>query len=130
MFQTYLAVMAGGAIGASARMFVSMWMASHYGESFPWGTFAANVLGCFIIGIFGGLTGPEGTWLISPVLRQLVMVGILGGFTTYSSFSLQTIQLFSDGKLLYAFANISGTLLLCLLGTWGGLAIAGMIADK
>lgn len=128
--QTYLAVMAGGAFGTGLRMFVSNWMANHYGETFPWGTFAVNVAGCFVIGFFSGLTGPDGVILTSPVTRQVVMVGILGGFTTFSSFSLQTIALLAEREWLYAFANVSLSVLLCLLGTWGGLILAGWMQPK
>jgi len=123
-FQTYLAVMGGGALGTGARMWLSLWMASRYGEVFPWGTFSVNVIGCFIIGLFSGLTGPDGVILTSPLTRQVVMIGFLGGFTTFSSFSLQTLALMADGEWFYAFLNIILTLVLCLLCTWAGLALA------
>lgn len=124
--QTYLAVMAGGAVGTGLRMFLSLWMASRFGEAFPWGTILVNIAGCFVIGLFSGLTGPDGVILTTPLVRQIIMIGVLGGFTTFSSFSLQTLTLLSDGEWLYAFANISLTVLLCLLGTWGGLVLSGL----
>ncbi|MEI6280316.1 MAG: CrcB family protein, partial [Verrucomicrobiae bacterium] len=120
MWQSYLAVMAGGAAGVGARMFLSNWIANAFGSAFPWGTLIVNVSGCVIIGIFTGLTGPDGAFMTSPLVRQVVAIGVLGGFTTYSSFSLQTITLLADGELLYAAGNIALTLLLCLAGTWGG----------
>src|SRR5579862_4902408 len=97
LYQTYLAVMFGGALGTGARMWLSSFLASRYGETFPVGTLVVNVIGCFIIGIFAEMTGPEGPVLASPVMRQFVMIGILGGFTTFSSFSLQTLNLLNDG---------------------------------
>jgi len=130
MWRIYLAVMTGGAVGVGARMFLSNWIASNFGESFPWGTLIVNVTGCLIIGVFTGLTGPEGMMMTSPVTRQVVAIGILGGFTTYSSFSLQTIHLLVEGKVPHALANIMLTLLLCLVGTWGGLAFASLMQPK
>jgi len=130
MWRAYLAVMAGGAAGVGARMFLSGWIANHFGEAFPWGTVIVNVSGCFIIGAFSGLTGPDSMWMTSPLVRQVVTIGMLGGFTTYSSFSLQTINLFAAGEVLYGMANIFLTLVLCLLGTWGGLALAGILQTR
>ncbi len=121
---SYLAVMGGGALGVGARLVLSNFVASRFGEIFPWGTLLVNVSGCLIIGVFAGLAGPDGPWLLPPWVRQSVMIGILGGFTTYSSFSLQTILLLQDGQILPAAANIFGTLLLCLGATWGGLLLS------
>ena len=122
--QTYLAVMAGGALGVGARMFLAEIITNSFGQHFPWGTIIVNVSGCFIIGLFTGLTGPDGAFLSSPLVRQVVVIGILGGFTTYSSFSLQTIALLANGEVAYGLANIALTLVLCLGGTWGGLILA------
>lgn len=130
VIQTYLAVMLGGALGTGARMFLSNWVADHYGETFPWGTFVVNVAGCFVIGLFSGLTGPDGVFLTSPLMRQVVMIGMLGGFTTFSSFSLQTLALMSEGEWLYAFGNITLSVVVCLIGTWGGLALASAVQPK
>jgi len=130
MWRIYLAVMTGGAVGVGARMFLSNWIANHFGQSFPWGTMIVNVVGCLIIGLFTGLTGPDGMVMTSPLVRQVVTIGFLGGFTTYSSFSLQTITLLAEGEVLYALANITFTLLLCLIGTWSGLAIANLIQTR
>lgn len=130
MWLSYLVIMAGGALGVGSRMAISLWIANHFGETFPWGTFVVNVLGCFIIGLFSGLTGPDATFLTSPLVRQTVTIGFLGGFTTYSSFSLQTVSLLMDGEFLYSAANIILTLLCCLVGTWGGLIIASALQPK
>lgn len=130
MWRIYLAVMAGGAAGVGARMLISNWIANHFGQAFPWGTLIVNVTGCLIIGVFTGLTGPDGMLMTSPWVRQVVAIGVLGGFTTYSSFSLQTINLLAEGEVLYGMANIGLTLMLCLIGTWSGLALASLIQAK
>ena len=83
-----------------------------------------NVVGSFVIGFFSTLTGPDGRILASTTTRQFVMVGICGGYTTFSSFSLQTLNLMNDGEWLYAAANTFGSILLCFLSVWAGHAIA------
>jgi CrcB protein len=94
------------------------------GETFPWGTLIVNVVGSFVIGFFAALTGPDGRLLVSTTARQFVMVGLCGGYTTFSSFSLQTLNLIHDGEWAYASANIMGSLILCLLGVWIGYITA------
>ena len=121
---SWVFIMLGGAFGTGLRLLLSRVIDFQIGESFPWGTLVVNVSGCFIIGLFTGLTGPEGLLLTSPLTRQVVMIGVLGGFTTFSSFSVQTIFLFANGEFLYAFTNIFLSLLLSLFGTWGGILIA------
>ena len=130
MIWNYVAVMAGGAAGVGLRMFISNWSADHFGSAFPWGTLLVNVSGCLIIGLFTGLTGPDGVVMTSPMLRQVAAIGVLGWFTTYSSFSLETINLLAEGEVLYGLGNIFLTLLLCLGGTWIGLALAGTLQGK
>lgn len=130
MIWVYLAVMAGGAAGVGLRMFISNWIANQFGQTFPWGTFVVNGIGCLIIGVFAGLTGPDGVIMTSPLVRQVITIGVLGGFTTFSSFSLQTINLLGAGEFLYGVANIGLTLVVCLLGTWGGLVLAGWLQSK
>lgn len=127
MLKTYLSVMMGGAAGTAARMWLSSYMAARWGETFPVGTLAVNVVGCFIIGFFAGLTGPEGPFLVSPLTRQTVMVGFLGGFTTFSSFSLQTLTLAGDGEWTRAWLNVILSVALCLLAAWGGQVLASAI---
>lgn len=130
MLQTYLAVMAGGALGVAARLFLSNYAANQFGQTFPWGTLFVNVSGCFVIGLFSGLTGPNGVLLTSPLVRQVVTIGILGGFTTFSSFSLQTISLLSDGEFIYAATNILMSVVFCLVGTWLGLSLSALLQPK
>jgi CrcB protein len=124
MLKTYLAVMAGGAAGTALRLWLSGALAAHYGETFPVGTLAVNVSGCFVIGAFAALTGPDGVFLTAPLTRQVVMIGVLGGFTTFSSFSLQTLNLLGDGEWLRAGWNIVLSVVLCLLAVWLGQVAA------
>jgi len=116
----YLWITIGSAIGGAARYFVSGLVATHFGETFPWGTILINISGSFVIGFFATLTGPDGRLFVSTEVRQFVMVGICGGYTTFSSFSLQTLNLAREGDMLRAGANIGLSLVLCLLGVWLG----------
>ena len=110
----YLWVALGSAIGGVARYGFGLMAAQFWGESFPWGTIAINILGSFIIGFFGALTVPEGAMPASPNLRIFVMVGICGGFTTFSSFSLQTLSLARDGSWFGAMGNVLLSVTICL----------------
>jgi CrcB protein len=128
-FQIYLAVAAGGALGTVARYALSGVVANAFGQTFPWGTLIINVAGSFVIGFFGALSGPDGRLLVSGTTRQFVMIGLCGGFTTFSSFSLQTLNLMNDGEWLYAGANVLGSVALCLLFVWLG-AMAGAAINQ
>ena len=118
----YLWVTLGSALGGLARYWVSGLVASHYGETFPWGTIVVNVTGCFVIGFFATLSGPDGRLLAPSTVRQLVMTGICGGYTTFSSFSLQTLNLARDGQWREVWQNILGSTVSCLAATWLGFA--------
>jgi CrcB protein len=117
---TYLWIALGGAIGSMARYAGSSLVAGWFGQTFPWGTLLVNISGCFVIGFFSGLTGPDGRVLVPGDVRQFVMVGICGGYTTFSSFSLQTLTLAQDGEFVLAGLNILGSVALCLLAVWIG----------
>lgn len=122
---SYLWVAFGGALGSVARYWFSGAVANRFGESFPWGTILVNITGSFIIGFFFTLTAPEGRWMLPAWFRQqFFMLGICGGYTTFSSFSLQTLNLAKDGEWLYAAANVllSGTC--CLVAVWLGHLLA------
>ena len=119
-FQLYAVVALGGALGTVARYFVSGVVANAFGETFPWGTMIINITGSFIIGFFWTLTSPDGRLFVSGSTRQFVMTGFCGGFTTFSSFSLQTMNLMRDGEWLYAGGNVLGSVSLCMLGVWLG----------
>ena len=96
---------------------------------FPWGTLIVNVTGCFVIGVFNTLTGPDGIFLVPPNLRVLVMVGICGGYTTFSSFSLETLNLVRNGEWAASGAYILASTAFCLVGVWLG-HIAGVLLDR
>lgn len=114
----------GGGLGSLARWGVSGWVANRFGQTFPWGTLVANVTGSFIIGLFATITGPEGRWMARASSREFFMLGVCGGYTTFSSFSLQTLTLAEDGQWFKAGANAVLSLVLCLAGVWLGHMLA------
>lgn len=126
---TYLWVAIGGAIGSIARFWASGAVANAFGQTFPWGTLIVNVVGSFIIGFTATLTGPEGRLLVPSDARVFVMVGICGGFTTFSSFSLQTLSLVQDEEWLRAGANVAGSFTLCMISVWLGHVVAALLNE-
>ena len=130
MLKTYLAVMAGGAVGTGLRLWLSGLLAAKVGETFPVGTLVVNIIGSFIISFFAGLAGPDGPLLVSSLARQVVMVGVLGGFTTFSSFSFQTLNLLNDGQWARASANIGLSFALCMLAVWLGQIAAQALNQR
>ena len=121
---TYLWIGLGSALGGMARFACSNLAVAWFGPSFPWGTLAINVLGSFVIGFFATLTGPDGRLLVPGDARQFVMVGVCGGYTTFSSFSLQTLNLMQDGEPVRAGLNVGASVVLCLFSVWLGYAAA------
>ncbi|HZT46763.1 MAG TPA: fluoride efflux transporter CrcB [Hyphomicrobiaceae bacterium] len=122
---SYVWIAIGSALGGVARYWCSGLAARLMGETFPWGTLIVNVVGSFIIGFFATITGPDGRWLVGSTARQFVMVGLCGGYTTFSSFSLQTLNLMQDGEWLYASLNVVASVVLCMLAVWLGHLLAG-----
>ncbi|CAN5343266.1 fluoride efflux transporter CrcB [soil metagenome] len=120
---SYFWVAAGSAMGGLARYWCSGLIAYRVGETFPWGTLAVNAIGSLAIGMVAALTEPDGRFLIGSTVRQLVMVGILGGFTTFSAFSLQTLALLRDGEILRAVLNVLLSVGACLLAVWLGYVL-------
>ncbi|HVI49670.1 MAG TPA: fluoride efflux transporter CrcB [Candidatus Sulfotelmatobacter sp.] len=120
----YFLVALGSAVGGVGRFWLSGLIARSFGESFPWGTLIINISGCFVIGLFATLTGTEGRVYVPGEWRQFFMVGICGGYTTFSSFSLQTLTLAQGGEWLGAGMNILLSVALCLLGVWIGHSLA------
>ena len=116
----YLWIAIGSALGGMGRFWLSGFVAERIGETFPWGTIIVNVTGSFVIGFFGTLTGPDGRFLVGTSTRQFVMIGICGGYTTFSSFSIQTLTLAQDGEWLWAGGNVVISVVLCLLAVWLG----------
>jgi CrcB protein len=123
----YLLIALGGALGSVARFWLSGVVAHQFGETFPWGTLIVNVTGSFIIGFFFTLTGPEGRFFAGGNVRQFVMTGVCGGYTTFSSFSLQTLTLVRDGEWLRAGGNVAGSVLCCLVAVWAGHILAAYL---
>lgn len=123
----YIWIAVGSALGGVARYWCSGVAARLFGETFPWGTIIVNVVGSFIIGFVAVLSGPGGRFAISPLTSQFIMVGLCGGYTTFSAFSLQTLTLANNGEHLYAIANIGVSVVFCLVAVWlGSLAAANI----
>ena len=124
--QMYLWIALGSALGGAGRYWCSGVIARHIGETFPWGTLTVNVVGSLLIGLLATVSEPDGRVLMSTTLRQFFMIGVFGGFTTFSSFSLQTLNLVRDGQWVPASLYILGSVALCLVGVWlgHGLGIA------
>lgn len=117
---TYLWIGIGSALGGMGRYWLSGVVAQRFGETFPWGTLLVNVSGSFAIGLFATLTDTDGRWLVAPSLRQFFMIGICGGYTTFSSFSLQTLRLAEEGEWFEAGANAVLSMVMCLVAVWVG----------
>jgi fluoride exporter len=127
---SYIFVMLGGALGTGARFWVSGVIAERAGEFFPLGTLIVNVTGSFVVGFFAAFTGLEGPVLVSPRFRQFFMIGVCGGYTTFSSFSLQTLDLGRDGDWLKALLNIGLSFGCCLAAVWLGRILALGLVSK
>lgn len=123
----YLWVALGSALGGMFRYWCSELVAHSWGEAFPWGTLIINVIGSFIIGFFAAITGPDGRFMVASDMRIFVMVGLCGGYTTFSAFSLQTLNLAREGQIIYAGLNIMLSVLLCLISVWLGYMMASVI---
>ncbi len=123
----YFLIALGGALGSVARYWLSGIVAERYAHAFPWNTLAVNVSGSLVIGVLAALTEPPGRWLASPAFRQFFMVGLCGGYTTFSSFSLQTLNLLHDREWLYAGGNVLLSVLLCLVAVWLGYWLGGAL---
>jgi fluoride exporter len=119
MVEAYLWVALGGALGTIGRFWVAAAIARLTGPAFPWGTLLINVLGSFIIGVFAHLTANGSAWPLGFGIRIFVMVGLCGGFTTFSSFSLQAMELLRS-RLQWGLAYIALSVGLCLGSTWMG----------
>ena len=127
---TYLAIAIGGALGSVLRYTLSTSIDSHWGEGFPWGTLSVNLIGCFLIGILAYLAGTDGRLWGNLETRQFLITGVCGGFTTFSSFGLQTLNLMRDGDWMQAAAYVIGSIVLCLIGVWLGHAGAGFLSQN
>jgi fluoride exporter len=124
----YFWIAIGGALGSVSRYWLNGVVSQRF-ETFPAGTLAVNVIGSFVIGVVGALTIPEGRMSSEgrAFATQFVIIGICGGFTTFSSFSLQTLNLMRDREWLYAGGNILLSVALCLIATWLGYLLGSML---
>jgi CrcB protein len=120
---TCLLIMLGGAVGTLVRYLISV-LTNAVPHELPWSTIAINVAGSFVIGFFGTLTLASGRLPVSENTRLLVMVGLCGGFTTFSSFSLQTFDLLRNGYIIRAATNVVGSVVLCVCAVALGHTIA------
>jgi fluoride exporter len=123
----YLWVAIGGALGSVGRFWLGNAMALAVGSEFPWGTLLINVLGSFVISFFGMLTGTSQRFAVPNEARVFVTVGLCGGFTTFSSFSLQTVELVRTGQAgragIYVAASVILCLAACAVGFWTAAAL-------
>jgi CrcB protein len=115
-----------GFIGTLLRYWLSGVIAKRYGETFPFGTLAVNLIGCFVIGFLFYLFYDRA--LASPTARTTIFIGLLGGFTTFSSYGLQTFTLLRDGELFLALVNIIASNVIGLVLVWVGYSLAKVIA--
>ena len=116
-----LAIAIGGAIGAVARYALSMFVLRVSGTLFPLGTFVVNVVGCLVFGVIAGVSTERVQ--MSPAMRLFLLTGILGGFTTFSSYAFESFVLVRDGQMLWAAINITGQVVAGLVGMWAGYVI-------
>ncbi|TLU73573.1 fluoride efflux transporter CrcB [Lichenicoccus roseus] len=116
-------VAAGGALGSVLRYLIGVVTTAAWGSAFPWGTILINIAGSFVIGLFAAGTVAGGVLPASQALRVFVMVGLCGGFTTFSSFSLQTLELLRGGRAGMALLNVTLSVLLCLAAVAAGFQL-------
>ena len=120
-----IVVAIGGGIGATTRYLVSNWAANRFGAAFPYGTLIVNIVGCFIIGAF--MTIATERLIVSPYWRLLVVVGFVGGLTTFSSFSYETLHLLQEADVVRAFYNVGLNIIIGFFATWMGMCAARII---
>jgi CrcB protein len=120
--QTVLLVALCGAVGCAARYYVSGWVYDLAGTGFPYGTLAVNIAGAFLVGVVMGM-GARST-ILPPNVRFALVIGLLGGLTTFSTFSYETLKQIEGGHFLLAATNILASVLLCLFFTWLGIITA------
>ena len=114
-----------GLVGTLGRYALSGIIARRFGETFPTGTLVVNIAGCFLAGFLFYLM--QERFLVNETMRTVVMIGLLGGFTTFSSFGLQTFTLLRDGEIWFAAVNLVGSNLLGLLMVWAGYTLAKVV---
>jgi fluoride exporter len=122
--RVYLAIAAGTALGGYCRFLAALAFVEGLGLGAPVATAFVNVTGSFLIGLFATLTEPDGRWFVGSTPRQAVMTGFLGGYTTFSLLSLETLELLQTGVIAAAILNLGGSLAAALLAVWIGHVLA------
>lgn len=131
MSAAYVWVALGGALGSVLRFGVSEWMAQRVGTGFPWGTLLVNAAGSLLIGILASLAVPDGVRLLSQTpARAFLIAGFCGGFTTFSTFSLQTLALAQAGHWAAAGVNVVSSVAVCLVAVAVGFAVGGSLVAR
>jgi CrcB protein len=120
MWISSLSVAIGSAIGGLCRFWFNEFFITLIKSDLPLGTIIVNVTGCFIIGLFGAITGPEGRYTVPVLMKHFVMIGLCGGYTTFSAFSYQTLTLLHKGEWFLASLNVFLSVILCLFAVWLG----------
>jgi CrcB protein len=123
-WSTALVVALGSALGGVARVWSTVMVVRLTGDALPWGTLVVNVLGSLLIGLVAGLMSAEGRWSPHPLTEQFFLLGLFGGFTTFSSFSLQTLNLLRDGAVGKAAFYVAASAVVCVLAAWLGHLLA------
>jgi len=123
----YCVVALGTAIGGTLRAVASLGMTALMGPGFPWSTLFVNVVGSFVIGLYAALAGPDGRIFSDTHQRHFIMTGICGGFTTFSVFSLETVQLAQSGEVFLAGVNVGISIAAWLVAAWLGHALASRL---
>jgi CrcB protein len=127
---TYLIIAVGGAIGSMGRYWISGLVAERWGETLPWGTLVVNSTGSLLIGFIFGITAPGSRFLAPVGFREFFMIGICGGYTTFSSFSLQSLQMLQEGEWARAAAYTAIALLTSFIGVWLGFTLAAVLNNS
>ncbi|WP_441280746.1 fluoride efflux transporter CrcB [Tardiphaga sp. 862_B3_N1_1] len=127
MWRTTLVVAAGGALGSVLRFWISLWLLP-ISKSLPWSTILTNVIGSFAIALFAAITALSGRYPTADLWRNAFMVGVCGGFTTFSSFSLQSVDLIRAGAPVRALLNIGISVALCLAAASAGYLVADWLS--
>ncbi|MGM5028287.1 fluoride efflux transporter CrcB [Tardiphaga sp. 862_B3_N4_1] len=127
MWRTTLVVAAGGALGSILRFWISLWLLP-ISKSLPWSTILTNVIGSFAIALFAAITASSGRYPTADLWRNAFMVGVCGGFTTFSSFSLQSVDLLRAGAPVRALLNVGMSVALCLTAAIAGYLVADWLS--
>lgn len=125
MIKNVLLVGFGGGIGSIVRYFFQKWFSENVQHPFPWGTFAVNLVGCFLIGVI--YAAGEKTTLLTPQTRLLLITGFCGGFTTFSTFAFENMSLLRSGDTSYFLLYTIGSVVLGIIGVFAGISLIKLV---